>query len=197
MALVTQNITPVSRYSPFEGMSEQQRLYNSVPRGLLRFFTTEAIDAKPVNDDLLVNITGSLPQGFAYVVSAISWQLTVTTAADFFATVFFRLFNAIPNGEVPNEQVANFNFQDASPSAAIVPANRILDFERGSLREWFPQPLVQTQGAAGMSFTARAFNPSNTVQPAGTQFFNLSFYQYELNQAVRFPLNSPFPVGIR
>lgn len=197
MALVTQNITPISRYSPFEGMSEAQRLYSSSPRGLLRFFSSEAIDAKPVNDDLLVIITGSLPQGFAYVVSAMSWQITVGTASDWHPEVFFRIFNGIPNGEVPNEQVSIFNLDVMAPSTAIVANSLILEYTKGALREWYPQPLVQTQGALGMSFTIRAFNAANTVQSAGTQFFNLSFYQYELNQAVRFPLNSPFPVGIR
>ncbi len=178
-------------------MSEAQRLVTAVPRGLVRFFSDEAVDAKPVNDDLVVNITGSLPAGFAYVISSLSFLLNVDTASNFFALTRFRIFNGLPNGTPGNEQVATFNLADVTPQSGVFANERILDFSLGSVREWYPQPLVLTQGAAAMSFTFQYFNANNNVQAAGTQFFNCAFYQYELNQAVRFPLNSPFPVGIR
>jgi len=197
VALVTSTLVLTRNYSPFEGMDEATRMRTSIPRGLLRFVSTTAVAAKPVNDDLLVVGTGSLPPGFAYVISSMSWQIIVDRAADFHSTAFFRIFNGLPNGEVPNEQVSMFDFTDQSPTTAIKPNSRILEYSRGCLREWYPQPLVQTKGAAGMSFTVQAFNANNTVQAAGTQFFNCAFYQYELNQAVRFPLNSPIPMGIR
>jgi len=195
VALVTQTITPTRLFSPFEGMSEAQRLVSSVPRGMLRFFSDEAVDAKPVNDDLLINITGSLPPSFAYVLSSMSYQIQVDRAVDFDALARFRIFNGLPNGVPGNEQVALFNFTSLSSGVGV--QEKILEYSRGALREWYPQPLVRTQGAAGISFTLRITNGNNTVQAAGTQFFNCAFYQYELNQAVRFPLNSPFPVGIR
>ncbi len=197
MALVTQNITPVRLFSPFEGMSEAQRLVTSVPRGMVRFFSDEALDAKPINDDLVVNITGSLPPAFAYVLSSLSYQLTDDRAEDFTAVTRFRIFNGLPNGIPGNEQVATFNLTSFAPGALISTPQRFLDFSLGSVREWFPQPLVRTQGATGISFTLQLGNGNNTAAAAGTQFFNCAFYQYELNQAVRFPLNSPFPVGIR
>ncbi len=197
MALVTQDVTPTRSYTPFEGMSERQRLSNSVPRGLLRFFSNEAVDAKPVNDDIRLSITGSLPPNFAYVISALSFIIEVDTATDWTSFCRFRIFNGIPNGPPSNEQVARFNFSFNSMGVAIMPNSRILEFSAGSLREWFPQPIVRSAGAAGLSFTLLAGNGANAVQAAGAMFFNLSFYQYELNQAVRYPLNAPIPVGIR
>jgi len=164
---------------------------------MIRFFDATALDAKPVNDDLRVNITGSLPAGFAYIMSSISYVLGVDRAADFDDTARFRIFNGLPQGILGNEQVAAFNLASYIPGQAIAIGQRILDFSRGGPREWFPQPLVRTQGAAGMSFTLEVGNGADTVQAAGTQFFNCAFYQYELNQAVRFPLNSPFPTSIR
>ncbi len=178
-------------------MSEARRLQSAVPRGMVRFFSDEAIDAKPVNDDYLLNITGSLPPSFAYILSSLSWSLTVDRAVDFNATTRFRIFNGLPNGTPGNEQVAAFNLANYGFGAAAALAQRILEFTEGSVREWYPQPLVITPGAAGMSFTLQVFNSNNTVMSAGTQFFNCAFYQYELNQAVRFPLNFPQPVGIR
>jgi len=197
MALVTQDVGPVRSYSPFEGMSEAQRLVTAVPRGLLRFFSDTALDAKPVNDDLVVNITASLPPGFAYVLSSLSYVLAVDRAADFDEFARFRIFNGLPDGDAGNEQVAAFGLSLYIPGQAIAIAQRILNYSGGTPRDWFPQPLVRTKGALGMSFTLQLGNGENTVQAAGTQFFNCAFYQYELNQAVRFPLNFPLPVGIR
>lgn len=195
MATVTQNITPIRTFQPFEGLSEAQRLVTSVPRGILRFQSTEAIDAKPVNDDLVVNITCSLPPTFAYVISALNWEVEVDTAEDWTAFVRARVFNGLPNADPGNNQVAAFNFSNWRFAPLI--QRRVLDFSLGSIREWYPQPLVRSPGAAGMSFIVNAGNGNNNVQAAGTQDFNVAFYQYELNQAVRHPLNSPVPVGIR
>ncbi len=197
MALVTQTITPARSYSPFEGMSEAQRLVTSVPRGMVRFFTDVAVSAKPVNDDLVLNITGSLPQNFAYILNSVSWNIVVDRAADFFDVTRFRIFNGLPNGTNGSEQVATFNLSDVSPTAAIIANQRVLNFSLGTVTSWFPNVLIPPGPSQAMSFTLSAFNAENTVQAAGTQSFSASFYQYELNQAVRFPLNHPIPVGIR
>lgn len=196
MATTVQNVTPTRFYTPFEGMSEAARLTNAVPRGLIRFESTEALVAKAVNDDLQVNITGSLPRNYAYVISSLSYRITVDTFGDFLDTAGFRIFNGIPNVPPGNEQWALFNFidQQRNPSAGT----KTLEFTRGSLREWFPNPLwAPSSAAGGASFTLQIANPADAVQAAGTQFFNCSFYQYDLTQAVRYPLNFPFPVGVR
>ncbi len=197
MAVVTVTITPTRSYSPFEGLSEAQRLVTSVPRGLVRFFSDAAIDAKPVNDQMIVSVTGSLPAGFAYILSSLSWQVIVPRSADWTDLAMFRIFNGLQAAAVPNEQVSLFNLTDLVPQTTLRPNSKILEFTRGSIREWYPQPLVQSKDAAGMSFTLQGYNPTATVDVAGTQFFNAAFYQYELNQAVRFPLNSPLPTAIR
>lgn len=197
MALVTQNVTPVRSYSPFEGMSEAQRLRSAVPRGLLRFFSDEALEAKPVNDDIVINVSCSLPLGFAYIFSSLSWVLVNDRAADWQPFAKARIFNGLPNGTPGNEQPATFNMTNVSPAAVVLAKQRVLDFSLGDPRTWWPQPLVATPGAAGMTFIISAFNATDTVEAAGTQFFNAAFYQYELNQAVRYPLNNPLPVGIR
>lgn len=194
MAVVTQTVTPAVSYSPFEGMPEAQRMVSSVPRGIIRYASVDAVDAKPVNDDIRINVVGLLPAGFAYVLSSFSWKIIVDRAADFDDSVIFNLTNGIPNGIPPVTQDAAcaFRLQDT-----FFNVRRVVDQSLGSLREMFPQPLVKTVGATTMSFTITASNGNNTVQAAGTQSFHMAFYQYELNQAVRFPLNSPVPVGIR
>ncbi len=197
MATVTQDVSPSRSYSPFEGMSEARRLTTAVPRGMVRFFSDEAVDAKPINDDLVINITGSLPQNFAYIFNSISWNIIVDRAADFFDVMRFRIFNGLPNGTNGSQQVAMFNFTNLSPTAALIANQRVLEFSRGNVSDWYPNVLIPPAPSQAMSFTISAFNAEDAAQAAGTQSFSASFYQYELNQAVRFPLNSPLPVGIR
>ncbi len=195
MATVAQNVTPLITYTPFEGMSEPQRLQNAVPRGMVRFFSNDALAAKPVDDDIVLNITGSLPPNFAYVISNLNFQIAVDRVADWDANCNFRIFNGLPNALPGNEQWATFGFSSFVLSSLT--NRRVLNFSTGSIREWFPNPIWRTQGAAGISFTLLAGNDVATVQAAGTMFFTASFYQYDLTQAVRFPLNFPIPVGIR
>jgi len=196
VAVVTQAISPARTYSPFEGMSEQQRLYNAVPRGLVRFAATNALTAKPVNDSIDFQATCSLPDGFAYIVSSLSFDIRVDTATDWDANCTVIGFNTLPNSIPGNNQIAVFAMSNIPQDVAEDP-RRTLNYSLGDIRTWFPQPLVKPPGATGMSMLLQYHNSAAAVQAAGQITFNLAAYQYELNQAVRFPLNSPFPVGIR
>lgn len=195
MALVQQNLIPTRTYSPFEGMGEAQRLVTAVPRGMIRFVDATALSAKPVNDDLRIQYTCSLPLGFAYVVSSLSYQLAVDTASDFTASTSFRIFNGVPHAPFSHEMVATFNLVDFTREGGT--QQRIMNFGGGTVRDFFPLPLFPPTGAPNMTAILEVGNGADAAQAAGTQFFSLFFYQYELNQAVRFPLNFPRPVGLR
>ncbi len=196
MALVTQAVTPSRFYTPFEGMTEAHRLVTSVPRGLIKFEAEIASTAKPINDDYQLNITGSLPGGFAHILSSLSFQIQADTSVGFEDAVRFRIFNGIPTGVTNNSQIALFEL-DSFILKNVSNEQRILTYRLGSVREWFPQPLWPRPGSNATSFTLDASNGADPAMAAGTILFHIAFYQYELNQAVRFPLNSPIPVGIR
>lgn len=195
MATVTQNVSGIRTYQPFEGMSELQRMANGVPRGLVRFVTTSALTAKPVNDVINLQITCSLPPAFAYVVSAINFMITVDTATDWNPTARFRAFDGMPNAAPNNTQNAVFSMANYD-NASVNDDRRILTFQFGGIREWFPNPVYAPPGGFP-SLILNYDNAAAAVQAAGTMSFALTCYQYELNQAVRYPLNSPIPVGIR
>ncbi len=195
MALVTQTITPDRHYTPFEGMSEQQRLYNSTPRGIVRFEAEVASTVKPINDDYQLNITGSLQPNFAHVLSSLSFQLQIDTSSGFENAVRFRIRNGIPNGVVGNEQLSIFEL-DSFILKNVSDEQRILNYRLGSLREWYPQPLYPPPGG-NPNFTLDASNGADPAMAAGTISFHCAFYQYDLTQVVRYPLNWPAPVGIR
>lgn len=192
MAQVTQDITPLRTYQPFEGISEAARIGSAVPRGIVRFEATPALVLKGINDDLIVNITGSLPLNFAHIVSSMSYGITVDRAADFNAKARFRIFDGIPGGSAGISQLFLLDFLFYSPDGSEGQA--ILDVGTNKLREMLPGPIWSRNAP---SFTLQVNNQSNTAQGAGTMFFVIDFYQYDLTQAVRYPLNFPFPVGAR
>ncbi len=161
----------------------------------MRFHSVEAIDAKPINDDLQLDITGSLPIGFAYVFASLSWRMSVDLFGDFLDVVGFRIFNGIPTAPNGNEQWALLNLTDFQRNPST--GTKTLEYTRGGLREWFPLVLSSPGPSQAMSFTLAVANPADPASAAGTQEFHAAFYQYELNQAVRFPLNFPLPVGVR
>lgn len=195
MAIVTQDVTPANSYTPFEGMPENVRLLNGVPRGLVRFEADIALTAKPVNDSMILNITSGLPTNFAYVLCSLSFQIQVDRATDWHTNLRFRMFNGLPAASAGNEQISVFNFEFYAPGSGVT-AQRILDYSKGDIRTWYPNPLWPKR-AEPMSFTLQAGNVAATVQAAGTMLFHAAFYQYDLTQALRYPLNSPLPVGIR
>ncbi len=196
MAVVTQGIAPARTYSPFEGMGETNRLWSAVPRGLIRFHSSEALDAKPVNDSIDLTFTCSLPNGFAYVLSALTFEIGVDTASDWESFTRCRIFNGLPNVAPGNNQVAGLSMV-LIPNGASADPSRVLGYEEGQLADWFPGVIVKSPGAAGHSFILQYHNAAAAVGAIGTINFNLSVYQYELNQAIRFPLNFPLPVGKR
>ncbi len=196
MAVVTQGVTPDRSYSPFEGMSEAQRLVTAVPRGIVRFHSGIALAGKPVDDSVDLTFTCALPLAFAYVWSSLSFEIIVDTASDWDSTCRVRANNSLPAVALGNDQVATFGMQ-LQPSTVAGDPSRILNYQLGDVRTWFPQPLVGTPKALGMNLVLQYHNSAAAVGGAAVVNFNLALYQYELNQAVRFPLNSPFPVGIR
>lgn len=196
MAVVTQGVTPDRTYSPFEGVTEAVRLVTAVPRGLVRFNSQLALAGKPVNDSVDLTFTCSLPSAFAYVVSSLSFSIAVDTASDWDAVCRFRGFNTLPSVAPGNDQVSVFAMSTYPGTVAQDPS-RVLDFSLGEVRPYFPQPLVRSQGAAGMSLILNYHNSAAAVGGTSVVDFNLAVYQYELNQAVRYPLNFPLPVGIR
>jgi len=196
VAVVTQNVTPGRTYQPFEGMNEATRLQTAVPRGLVRFASETGLSAKPVNDSIDLQLTCTLPGGFAYVISALAFDIEVDTATDWDPVCQGRVFNGIGGAPIGgNTQFSVFNMSNF-PSTVANDPKRILNFSLGDVRTWYPGPVVASY-AAGPTFIINYHNSAAAVMAVGSIFFHMSAYQYELNQAVRYPLNYPIPVGIR
>lgn len=176
-------------------MPEAQRLVSAVPRGLVRFTTADALAAKPVNDSIDLTLSCSLPPGFAYVLSALAFEIIVDTATDWDPLCRFFIFSGIPNIPVASRQSSAYDMKTVD-GVVGADVNRILSFNEGNVRDWYPNPIFRTDSAA-ISAQLQYHNSAAAVGAAGLINFHLSFYQYEINQALRYPLNFPLPVGIR
>lgn len=163
---------------------------------MVRFHTNQALAAKPVNDSIDFTLTSSLPPSYAYILSHLSFDIAVDTATDWDAFSRFRIFNGAPGQPVGDSMPSSFVMDNVPDTVANDP-HRILSYRGGGIREWYPVPIYRTKSASGLSAILQYHNSAAAVGAAGTIEFSLGFYQYELNQAIRFPLNSPFPVGIR
>ncbi len=148
---------------------------------------------KPVNDQIDMFLTATLPQNFAYLLRSVTLQLAVDTATDWDGIVLLRMQNAIPNQPQSTETQAAI-WSLVTPSTNGVPSVTL----RGSQLDlnMFTGPFWPTDGNVA-TFRIAAFNTAAAVGAAGTVRSHVDFYEYDLTQAQRYYLNSPIPVMSR
>ncbi len=161
-----------------------------MPRGLRRFFLQTDVSLKPVNDQINVFITATLPENFAYIMRSFNLVLSADTASDWDNTCPMRMFNHIPGQEVgTNEEIA-------TELSLYVPATQnptlIANQHRVNVSA-FTAPMWAVHGG---SITFRV-SLTNVAAAAGAAAFvttHCDFYEFDLTQAQRYPINTPFPV---
>jgi len=161
-----------------------------IPRGVRRFHLATDVSAKPVNDQISLLLTATLPANFAYILKSFNWQLSVDTVSEWANTVLLRMFNHIPGqplGTAEHVSCSQTVFDDGiSTPVAVVRA-----FDNGVSS--FAGPVWATHGGA-ITFRAQAGNGNANVGAAGFVTSHVEFLEYDLTQAQRFYLNTPTPV---
>lgn len=190
MALVTTTITAVERYNPYERPPDELTLRTAIPRGL-RYFTStsQTLDAKPVNDQQLLIVTGELPSNYAYVMADVMLGISQDVADDWSRNVRLNLRNFLP-GLPGIDGDWMLSWEDVSGGdgrAALQPASVVLPR--------FPLRRSQELGTVGFSLIAR--NSAAAVGAAGVVRAYISFYEYDLAQIQYFPANFAPNVQIR
>jgi len=183
---------------PFETPPQYRTMWGAIPRGFLHFaLDGVTLDAKPINDDQHLRISGVLPPGFAYQFVQIGMQLQQDVAASWNARPIMRMVNWTPNSVAGVSLVYvledSFEFADAS---AVTPITIL----RG-LGEAGSHPLghqvIFRQDQVAISFSLLAVNETDPAGAAGTIDFLASFFEFDLTQATRFGIQSPLPVSLR
>ncbi len=191
MANVAVTIAMDATYQPFERPPDAAALWTAIPRGLRGFVvSTGTLAAKPVNDTETLSLTGTLPNGFAYVFAEISLSISQDQAGDWDDRYVLNLQNWY-QGMIAVSSFFGFDFSPVGLGAT----------ERGNgvgSRDAFPKaPMVASPGSSGILINIITFNDVATVAAAGTVNAYINFWEFDLEQIRKFPINSPYPVHAR
>jgi len=193
MALVIQTEQYKTVFTPFERPPQPLTLWTAIPRGLVSLIIdTQLLDVKPVNDDALLNMEAILDPNFGYVMADLNLTITQDRATDWFNIVNLNLQNfyrAPVNISIGLAGNWPFSFKQSSlgnVDRAIAIDNPLPSF-----------PMIAGPNTTGIRIIFSAWNPSNTVSTAGVVNSFMSWWQFDLEQIRKFPINSPIPVHSR
>ncbi len=197
-AVVTDNLAFLETYQPFERPPDSQTLYSLIPRGVRRFFFQAATSVKPVNDQMDIFLTATLPENFAYIISKFSYQLVVDTASDWDAEVELRLLNHIPGQ--PNGIAELISCQaplkvNATRNDAKTVLSHTVNLAMFTGPFWKADPPLTSGGTP--TFRVHHSNTAAAVGGAGFVTSHCEFLEYDLTQAQRYYINTPYPVLTR
>ncbi len=198
MAIVDTIPTLTVTRQPFETPPQVRTMWSLIPRGFLHFaLDGTTLDAKPINDDQHLRISGTLPQGFAYQFMQIGMTIEQDVAASWDARPVMRLVNWTPNAAHGAHIV--FVLEDAdefADASAVSPITVMRGLGESGSHPLAHQIMFQP-GRGIMSFSLLAVNETDPAGAAGTVDFFASFLEYDLNQAVRYGIQSPVPMTLR
>jgi len=177
-----------SSYLPFERPPDSYTLYSLIPRGLRRFFFASDVQAKPLNDELVVNLSATLPENFAYIWRSANFQITADFVTGFTDEVWLRLLNHISGEGVGSTENISSNF----PIYVSNLAGSSSRMMRAPVLSQFAGPVWAVHGGA-ITFRMQASNAAAAAMAAGFLISHCEFYEYDLTQAQRFYVNTPVP----
>ena len=198
MAIVDTIPTLVITRQPFETPPQIRTMWGMIPRGMLHFALDGAVlDAKPINDDQHLRISGVLPGGFAYQFVQIGMTIEQDVASSWDARPIMRMVNWTPGATAGVHLV--FVFEDAdefADASAVSPVTVLRGLgEAGS--HPLGHQLIFRQDQASISFSLLAVNETDPAAAAGTIDFLATFWEFDLSQAVRYGAQTPMPVVMR
>lgn len=196
MALDLQNIFATPVYIPYERPPDSVALWTAIPRGLFSFVVSAALDAKAIGDEALVSILGTLPPNFAYVMEGAHWNIVQNRAFDWEDRVNLNLQNFF-RSPVNTGVALTANYAHGSQTNAQNSQTRSI-ISSNNTEPWPSFPMVAPDGTSGVAINFSGWN-NDTVNATtvGTINFWISFWQFDLEQIRKYPINSPLPVQAR
>ena len=192
MTVLIQTIVMKSSYVPYERPPQPVTLWSAIPRGLQTFLVPQtAIQDKISPDQLILRMTGTLPPNFGYVMNDAGLSIGGARAFDWADTV-------------------NLNFQNFYRGADLgdaINGNYVQDFLIWPLDDlvrsltanspWPTSPMIGIPGTSGILLDFTTNNRVTTTHTGGTVNGWVSFWQFDLEQIRKYPINSPQPVHTR
>ncbi len=193
MALVIQDETGVPVYTPYERPPQPQTLWTAIPRGLQTFLWTAVLDLIAVGNKAILNLNAVLPPNFAYVMADANLALAQVSAGTEWAPTY--------NLNLQNYYRAPVNQSVALSSNWVqnmVDNTQDGDTKASSLAQPWPAfPIIGSTGTSGIQIVISTFNNAQVARAVGTIDAYISFWQFDLEQIRKYPINSPIPTHAR
>jgi len=194
MATVLTALALTRDYVPFERPPQPQTLWTAIPRGLQSGIVNNLVlDAKPLNDIQRLTCTMTLPPNFGYVMADAQLTVECDRAQDWNTSVVVELTNHY-RGSSGN--VLNFQSQYRQDLLDTIQSGGAT-VSMSVVAPWPTYPLVAPSGDTPTIVVVRASNTAAAAAAAGTVFAFVSFWQFDLEQIRKYPINSPAPTHNR
>ncbi len=192
MALDIQTIAMTGVYVPYERPPQNITLWSAIPRGLASFVIDgQALDAKALNDEALLNLQGTLPPNFAYVMQDMNVTIAQDLAENWSTFINLNLQNFYRSPETLHVALAGNWVQD------FLGAAQDASTRASSQRQPYPSFPLLGVNAAGVQINISTFNNVAAAAAAGVVNAFISFWQFDLEQIRKYPINSPIPTQSR
>jgi len=195
MALDIQNVALIEDYIPFERPPQDVTLWSAIPRGVVSFIADGVgLDTKVINDDMLLNLNATLPPNYGYVFMDANVTIAQSTANAWNTGCNMNLQNFYrANGNVAVGLNGNW-FQDMQSSD---PATQFQQVSMRVTQPWPAFPMIGFPGSSGILMVFSLGNPLDPATSGGTVNFYANWWQFDLEQIRKFPINSPIPTHAR
>lgn len=193
MALQIQNTPLTGSYVPYERPSQPYTLWSAIPRGLQSFIAAaETLEAITGGNELLLNLTATLPPNFAYVMADMNLTIAQSLGSQWGNEMNLNLQNFYRTTESLAVALSgNWPEQMLSVAQDLTTRNMRLNNPLPSF------PIIGAQGTSGILINMSYFNNAGNAATAGTINAYCSFWQFDLEQVRKYPINSPQPVHSR
>lgn len=192
MAQVTTAISFTGSYQPFERPPQAISLWSAIPRGLQSFSVdTQLLDAKPINDIQLLTITATIPPNFGYVFADVALTISQDVADAWDPAFILNLQNFY---RAPQTVSLGLSISAMLPSIAGGFGTVRATAEKTGA---FSFPIVGVKDTTGIQINLQATNQAAPAGAIGTVNAYISFWQFDLEQIFKYPINSPIPTNAR
>jgi len=191
MAVVATALSFTRDYVPYERPPQPETLWTAIPRGLQSGIVNAGIlDAKPITDSQTLTCTMTLPAGFGYVMADAQLTIHQDAAGQWEPQVTLEITNFYRGA--PLGFSINYRQElDRSIRATDTNASMVV------VQPWPTFPLVGISAGAPIIIVLQAENATSDAALAGTVDAFASFWQFDLEQIRKYPINSPQPVHAR
>jgi len=182
-------------YLPYERPPQPQTLWSAIPRGLQSFVVaTVALDAKALNDRAFLNLNATLPPNFGYVMADMMVTISQDNAADWDGLCNLSLQNFY---RVPSDTSVALRggYMSGFTGSAVRETRTMTRTENSTPFPTFP--IIGVHGTSGILISIGMVNSAAAAATQGTINAYISFWQFDLEQIRKYPINAPIPVHSR